>query len=53
MTTHSSLSNAIDSPLLFRRGARARSKTKRQIEVTMFVCGAGEIRELVGKLVKE
>jgi isopentenyl diphosphate isomerase/L-lactate dehydrogenase-like FMN-dependent dehydrogenase len=45
MTIHSPISKAT-SPLSLRERARARAKTKRQIEVTMFACGAKEIREL-------
>ena len=60
MTAHYLISNATDSPLPLGEGLGVRSKrvrsnlTKRQIEVTMFVCGIEKLDDLkIGKLVEQ
>ena len=51
MTTHHPLSNTTNPPLLSGEGLRVRSKlTKRQIEVTMFACGAEKLEDLALRL---
>jgi len=45
MITHLLISNAT-SPLSLRERARVRAKTKRQIEATMFACGADKLEGL-------
>jgi hypothetical protein len=53
MTTHPSISNATDFPLRLGKELGVRSKTKMQIEVTMFACVVGTLEGLALSLVEE